>query len=86
MKRLLSVFLTGALILQTSGIGAPSTLASVRRPPEDALQQLLAKSYIELFEQASQTTISKVSLEAWRKQIEAEKKREEEALKKKGRL
>lgn len=83
MKRLLSVFLTGALILQSSGMGAPSTLASIPKPTEDTLQQLLAKSYIELFEQASQTTISKVSLDAWRKQIEAEKGREEETLKKK---
>jgi beta-barrel assembly-enhancing protease len=45
--------------------------------------ELLAQSYLALFEQAPQLNISQTTIEAARRQIEDEKKREEDALKQK---
>jgi hypothetical protein len=85
MRRIMSFILTFALVIYGYApvTGARPIPRSQQAGQPDPLPTLIAKNYLELFERASTLRISKVSLKQFREQLEAEKKREEDALKKK---
>src|SRR5690606_1320969 len=79
MKQIISSVLMFAIALY----GAPLWAAGAVRThqPQQTVQQLLERSYLELFDLASEVTISKPLLQQQRRMLEEEKRKEESELK-----